>query len=302
MSVGELDVFSQPAMRHGQIPQNIRLFTWVTTPQHEDQDYLGTQGTVDRMETTQSDVDRRPYRVVDRGEGHGDDRSWRTNHLRTTSFPILFLNLSPSPQRHQRESNELRVSSIFHSPASTLALGACTARSSLAVASCGECNACGEPRPITCFVGRQRHEAGAAFLSLSLSAQAGTLHQGSRTQHRHSMALSYIYGLEAPLRGWLVDGSAHLTGLIPPHSSHAPTRKKHTGTTDDVGSFIDRETPIALAATLANIGTSSGAGPGMVVASPSRENPDCERQEKKGQRTQSKGGGCLVLASLFAAA
>src|SRR3569833_1177810 len=91
MSVGELDVFSQPAMRHGQIPQNIRLFTWVTTPQLEDQDYQGTQGTVDRMETTQSDVERRPYRVDDRGEGHGDDRSWRTNHLRTTSFSYLFL-------------------------------------------------------------------------------------------------------------------------------------------------------------------------------------------------------------------
>jgi len=116
------------------------------------------------------------------------------------------------------------------------------------------------------------------------------------------MALSYIYELEAPLRGWLVDGCAHLTGLIPPLSSLAPSCLLLAGTTVDVGSFIDRETPIALAATLANIGTSSGAGPGMVVASPSRENPDCERQEKKGQRTQSKGGGRQAPASPTAAA
>lgn len=48
----------------------------------------------------------------------------------------------------------------------------------------------------------------------------------------------------------------------------------------DVQSFIDRESPIAYNGILCNIGPSgacvSGAGSGLVIASPSRNNPPCK--------------------------
>lgn len=52
------------------------------------------------------------------------------------------------------------------------------------------------------------------------------------------------------------------------------------GVTADVTSFIARERPIALQAALDNIGPMGlevpGAAAGLVIASPSKENPNCE--------------------------
>jgi len=53
--------------------------------------------------------------------------------------------------------------------------------------------------------------------------------------------------------------------------------ERATGSLDD---FIASEGPIALQGVLNNIGSSgskvAGAAPGLVVASPSKSNPDCE--------------------------
>lgn len=63
-------------------------------------------------------------------------------------------------------------------------------------------------------------------------------------------------------------------GAVEPHLS---LRRRATGSID---SFIASESPVALQGILNNIGSAgskvAGAASGIVVASPSKTNPDCE--------------------------
>lgn len=57
-------------------------------------------------------------------------------------------------------------------------------------------------------------------------------------------------------------------------------RVHQTYLSQSTSSFIDAETPIALSSLLCNIGSAgclvAGASSGAVIASPSKENPDCK--------------------------
>ena len=58
------------------------------------------------------------------------------------------------------------------------------------------------------------------------------------------------------------------------------TRAHQTSLSQSVSSFIESETPIALSSLLCNIGSTgcfvAGAASGTVIASPSKEDPDCK--------------------------
>lgn len=73
---------------------------------------------------------------------------------------------------------------------------------------------------------------------------------------------------------------AILSLLLPVGSFAVP----HTRRQGSLDSFIQTESPVALQGTLNNIGSggseAQGASAGIVVASPSKSNPDCETYAK----------------------
>lgn len=74
----------------------------------------------------------------------------------------------------------------------------------------------------------------------------------------------------------LVAGALCVLGLTPAAFARAPVAARASGSLD---SFLATETPIALQGVLNNIGPNgadvAGASAGIVVASPSRSDPDC---------------------------
>ena len=65
--------------------------------------------------------------------------------------------------------------------------------------------------------------------------------------------------------------------------SHAIPTEVHLEKRATVDDFIATESPIAYAGVIANIGSSgskvSGAASGVVIASPSKSNPDCKSKQ-----------------------